>query len=166
MRSCGHREVVDAVRVPVIAAGGIMDGRGLMASLMLGVEGVLMGTKFIASKESAAPEFYKQALMNKDSDSTTITNVFTGLYARVLRNAFSQEYKTGTPVFPPLIQQAAISDITKASAEQNSGDYYPMYAGQGVGLIKQIPGSAQIVQTIIAEARELLASLPEKIRSF
>src|SRR5688572_7352596 len=92
-------QVVDAVRVPVVAAGGIMGGRQLAAALALGASGVLMGTRFIATRESSAPEFYKKALVDRGSDDTTLTDAFTGLYARVLRTTFTEEYrKSGAPV--------------------------------------------------------------------
>src|SRR5438067_9009530 len=78
-------EVVDAVRVPVLAAGGIADGRGLVAALALGAAGVLMGTRFVATRESMAPEFWKRRILESASDATVVTTAFTGLPARVLR---------------------------------------------------------------------------------
>jgi nitronate monooxygenase len=84
--------IVDAVRQPVVAAGGIVDGRGLAAALTLGAAGVLLGTRFVATKESAAPPRFKQALLAAGSDDTTITDAFSGLYARALRNRFTDEY--------------------------------------------------------------------------
>ena len=75
-------EIVDAVRVPVIAAGGIADGRGLAAALALGAAGVLMGTRFVATKESMAPDFWKRRIVESASDATIVTAAFTGLPAR------------------------------------------------------------------------------------
>ena len=126
-------QVVDAVRLPVVAAGGIMDGRQLAAALVLGASGVLMGTRFIATRESGAPEFYKQALVDRDSDDTTITDAFTGLYARVLRTPLTEEYRaSGAPVVP-VIQQAIVGDITAASAARGNGDFTPCTRGRGWG---------------------------------
>src|SRR5204862_1973970 len=85
-------EVVGAVHVPVVAAGGIADGRGLVAALALGAQGVLLGTRFVATRESMAPEFWKQAILRSPSHATTVTRVFTGLPARVIRSRFQQEY--------------------------------------------------------------------------
>lgn len=148
-------QVVQAVPQPVIAAGGISNGKGLLASLALGAEGILMGTRFIASEESAAPEFYKRELVARNSDATVMTDAFTGLYARVLRNKYVTEYReSGAPVFPAGIQQVATSDITSASASTGTGDFYPMYAGQGIGMIEAIPGAAAIVQDVMEEARQ------------
>ena len=81
-------EVVDAVRAPVIAAGGIADGRGLAAALALGASGVLMGTRFVATRESMAPDFWKRRIVESASDATIVTTAFTGLPARVLRSRF------------------------------------------------------------------------------
>src|SRR2546428_3138520 len=78
-------QVVDAVRIPVIAAGGIADGRGGIAALALGARGVLMGTRFVATRESMAFGTFKKALLEESGDATTVTDVFTGRYARVLR---------------------------------------------------------------------------------
>ncbi len=158
-------QIVDAVKVPVIAAGGLMEGRGLMAALMLGATGVLMGTRFIATAESAAPIFHKQALIERDSDSTTLTDAFTGLYARVLRNTFTEEYAASkSPVFPPIVQQVAARDITAAANSRGDGQYYPLYAGQGVGMINDLPSAGDMVHAIIREARDLMANLPKKIQ--
>src|SRR5574341_490186 len=111
-------QVVDAVRLPVVAAGGIVNGRQLVAALALGASGILMGTRFIATRESAAPDFYKQALIDRDSDDTTITDAFTGLYARVLRTTFTEEYRaSGAPVVP-VVQQAILGDITATAAQR------------------------------------------------
>ena len=108
-------QIVDAVRAPVIAAGGITDGRGIAAALALGASGALIGTRFIATRESGAPDFYKQALLKADSDATTVTDKFTGMYARVLRNDFTEEYESsGAPTFPPFFQFLAMGDIRQS----------------------------------------------------
>src|SRR5436190_3031454 len=85
-------EVVDAVRVPVVAAGGIADGRGLVAARALGAAGVLLGTRFVATRESMAPGFWKEAILTATSGGTAITSAFTGLPARLLQGRFATEY--------------------------------------------------------------------------
>jgi nitronate monooxygenase len=158
-------QVVDAVRTPVVAAGGITNGRQLAAALALGASGVLMGTRFIATRESAAPEFYKQALIDRDSDDTTLTDAFTGLYARVLRSAFTEEYRaSGAPVVPA-VQQAIAGDITAAAAKRGMGEFYPMYAGQGLGMIRDVPGAAEVVQGVVSEAEQALGQLAQRVRA-
>lgn len=159
-------QIVDAVRTPVIAAGGITDGRGIAAALALGASGALIGTRFIATRESVAPDFYKQALLKADSDATTVTDKFTGMYARVLRNAFTEEYEaSGAPVFPPFFQFLAMGDIVKAATEKGSGEYFPMYAGQGVGSLRDLPRAADVVQSLVREAQAVITGLHHRVRS-
>jgi nitronate monooxygenase len=159
-------QIVDAVRAPVIAAGGITDGRGIAAALALGASGALIGTRFIATRESGAPDFYKQALLKADSDATTVTDKFTGMYARVLRNDFTEEYESsGAPTFPPFFQFLAMGDIVKATTEKGSGEYFPMYAGQGVGSLRDLPRAADVVQSLVREARAVITGLHHRVKS-
>jgi nitronate monooxygenase len=158
-------QVVDAVRVPVVAAGGIADGRGLVSALALGACGILLGTRFVATRESGAPEFWKKALLERGSDATTVTDVFTGLYARTLVNTFNAEYAAaGAPVLPPLIQSRAAMDVFAASTQQQTGEYFPMHAGQSLGLIHDLPGAGEVVGEIVREAQAVLAALPGRVR--
>jgi len=156
-------EVVDAVRVPVVAAGGIADGRGLVAARALGAAGVLLGTRFVATRESTAPDFWKQAIVGATSDRTAITRAFTGLPARVLRNRLQEDYdRSNAPVLPGLLQAALEQDIWIAAARSNTPDYFPMYAGQSVGLIADrlgLPSAGDVLRAIVAEARDVVAGL-------
>ena len=153
-------QVVRAVKVPVVAAGGIMDGRGLAAALALGAVGVLMGTRFIATAESGAPPFYKDALKAGDSDDTTLSDAFTGHYARFLRNRYIEEYRaSGAPVFPAVVQQMAARDIVEAAGRNADPQFFPMYAGQGVGAIDHLPGAADVVRTAVEEACQVIRGL-------
>lgn len=157
-------QVVDAVSVPVIAAGGIVDGRGLLAALALGAGGVMLGTRFVATRESMAPEAWKRALLEKDGSDTTLTNAFTGLYARVVQNAFADEYTaSGTPTLPALIHYHAAQDIYTAAAMTGDGNHFPLYSGQGIGLIHDLPGAAEVVARIVEEARATAEKLPARL---
>ena len=159
-------QIVDAVRVPVVAAGGIADGRGLVAALALGAAGVLLGTRFVATRESQAAEMYKKRVLESESEATTITDTLTGLWARALRNTFTTEYAaSGAPVLPPIVQRNAASDIYGAALAQRDPEHYPMMTGQSVGLIRDLPGAAEVVETIIREARAVLAQLRERVRT-
>ena len=156
---------VDAVDVPVIASGGLADGRGLVAALALGAVGVLLGTRFVATRESGAAEFWKKALLERGSEATTVTDAFTGLYARALRSAFTEEYAaSGAPVLPALLQSGAAQDIFAASTKQQNPEYVPMWSGQSVGLIHDLPGAAEVVETMVREARLALRALNERVR--
>src|SRR5581483_2594152 len=128
-------EIVDAVQVPVIAAGGIADGRGLVAALALGAAGVLLGTRFVATRESMAADAWKQAILRSTSGATTVTRAFTGLPARVLRNRFEREYSaSGAPVLPGLLQSALEAGMWNAATRKGDADYFPLYAGQSVAI--------------------------------
>jgi nitronate monooxygenase len=158
-------QIVDVVRVPVVAAGGLADGRGLIAALALGAQGVLLGTRFIATRESMAPEFYKKSVLEREADATIVTDAFTGQWARALRNTFAVEYRAAAaPTLPSLLQSVVAQDIYTASAKRQDGDHFPMFAGQSVGLVHNIPGAAEVVETIVREAREVLAGLEERIQ--
>jgi nitronate monooxygenase len=154
-------QVVDAVSVPVLAAGGIADGRGLVAALALGAQGALMGTRFVATRESMASEIWKKRLLESDGSTTTLSEAFTGLWARVLRNRFSEDYATsGAPVLPTLMQQRAAQDIFTAATEQRDAEHVALYAGQCAGLVHDLPGAAEVVEAIAREARRVLERLP------
>src|SRR5712692_4583429 len=158
-------QIVDAVDMPVVASGGLADGRGLVAALALGAVGVLLGTRFVATRESAAAEFWKKALLERGSEATTVTDAFTGLYARALRSAFTEDYAaSGAPVLPALLQSGAAQDIFAASTKQQNPEYVPMWSGQSVGLIHDLPGAAEVVETMVREARLALRALNERVR--
>jgi len=153
-------QVVDAVRVPVLAAGGIADGRGLVAALALGAAGVLLGTRFVATREATAPEFQKKALLESEAEATVVTDAITGLWARYLRNTFTDEYAaSGAPVFPALVQTRAAQDIFTHAVKRQDPAWFPIATGQSVGLIHDLPGAAEVVQTIAREARAVLETL-------
>ena len=153
-------QIVDAVTQPVIAAGGIADGRGVVAALALGAQGALLGTRFVASRESMAPAMYKRSLVAASSDDTRVTDTFTGLYARALRNTYMTEYEaSGAPVLPPLLQTKAAEDIYMAAAKRDDREYFPMWAGQSAGLIADLPGAGDVVRAIVREADATLARL-------
>jgi len=153
-------EVVDAVNIPVVAAGGIADGRGLVAARALGAAGVLLGTRFVATRESMAPDFWKQAILRSSSDATTVTCAFTGLPARVVRNDFQRDYdESNAPVLPGLLQAALEQDIWTAAARANKPDYFPLYAGQSVGVIHDLPSAGDVVRNIVEEADAVMRNL-------
>ena len=153
-------QIVDAVRQPVIAAGGIADGRGLVAALALGAQGALLGTRFVATRESMAPAMYKASLVAASSDDTRVTDTFTGLYARALRNTYMTEYESsGARVLPPLLQTKAAEDIYVAAARRGDREYFPMWAGQSTGLIADLPPAREVVRAIVQEAEAAIARL-------
>ena len=158
-------QIVDIVRVPVVAAGGLADGRGLIAALALGAHGVLLGTRFVATRESTAPEFYKKSILEREADATMVTDAFTGQWARALANTFARDYRaSGAPTLPSLLQSVVAGDVVAASAKRQDGDYFPMFAGQSVGLVHNVPGAGEVVEAIVREAREVLAALGARVQ--
>jgi nitronate monooxygenase len=148
-----------------VAAGGLADGRGLVAALALGASGILLGTRFVATREATVPEFWKAALLEGQSEVTTITDVFTGLWARGLRNRFVEEYRaSAAPVLPPLVQATAAEDIFVAAAKLQEREYFPMWSGQSVGLIHDLPGAGEVVHAIIREAGQVLDALGTRVQ--
>ena len=154
-------QVVDAVGVPVVAAGGIADGRGLVAALALGAAGVQMGTRFLLARESGAHPAYRRRLLAATEEDTVVTRVFTGRPARALRNRFVDEYLSAgsEPLAWPL-QRAAAGDVYRASQSADDGDYSPLLAGQGLRLLKEDGlAAAEIVEGLVAEAGAVLSRL-------
>lgn len=149
-------QVVDNVRIPVISAGGIMDGRGLMASLCLGAKGVQMGTAFLTCVESGAHKVHKEAVLQSNEDQSVLTRVFSGKWARGIKNKFiskMQEHETSFPDFP--IQNALTQDIRKKSASQNNKEFMSLWAGQSPRLAKNQTVET-LIKNIITEAKEII----------
>jgi nitronate monooxygenase len=113
-----------------------------------------------------APDFWKQAILRSASHATSVTRAFTGFPARVIRNRLQQEYELSqAPVLPGLMQAALEQDIWMAAARQNAPDYFPLYAGQSVGIINDLPGAAEVVSTIVREADAVVARLSTEHRA-
>lgn len=160
-------QVVDAVgdKVPVVAAGGIFDGRGLAAALALGADGVWIGTRFIATPEARAVKGYKETLLSIREDDTVVSRAFTGKTCRVVRNDYTAQYEGHPEKLQPFPQQFVVS--TKDGANHLGWDstfeadvkreFMP--AGQGVGAIHEITPAADIVADIMHEAERVLSRL-------
>jgi nitronate monooxygenase len=142
-------QVVDAVRLPVIAAGGIMDGRGVAAALGLGAAGAQLGTALIPCPESGAPEAYKRAVLAAGNTATAVTSVFSGRPARGLINRFMRQYEAVPLPYP--IQNALTGPMRRAAASQGKADFLSLWAGQGVGLSRALP-AGELVKTLAREA--------------
>jgi len=154
-------QVVDAVRVPVLASGGIMDGRGIAAALALGASGVQMGTAFLTVDEAGIPAAYKRALRQAREDETRVTRAFSGRPARGLVNRFmreTDEASTSSEVLPFPWQNALTRAMRGAAARQDNADFLSLWAGQGVRLCRG--GSAkQLVEALVEETAATLRAL-------
>lgn len=147
--------VAGAIQQPVVAAGGIADGRGLVAALALGASGVLLGTRFIAARESIAPQFFKDAVVGAEVGDTVVSAAFTGLPMRALRNRFASDY-AGAPVLPPMLQSSAAEDIFRTAAARGDREHFPMPAGESAGLVNDAPAAGDIVRAIVREAEAVI----------
>ncbi len=154
-------QMIDAVgdRVPVIAAGGIVDGRGLAAMLALGADGVLLGSRFVATKESLASPVWKQRMTTGDR-TTTMTDGFTGQWARVLASEFTERWEESGAAPPPGLMQSALGrDVFQAAVKADDDQLRPLHAGAGIAAMYDIPGAGEVVDRIVAEARDRLHRL-------
>jgi nitronate monooxygenase len=150
-------EVVKAVRIPVIAAGGIINGAGVVAAIALGAQGVMIGSRFISAQESIAPHLYKKAVVDADGNATIVTDVFSGRYARVITNQYTELYeKSGAPTLPLSWQTSAAQDIFDKAGESGDAEYYPLWAGQGIGGVRDYPTAEELIRSIMTEAHDLL----------
>jgi nitronate monooxygenase len=151
-------QIVNSVNIPVIAAGGVMDGRGLVAALALGAQGVQMGTRFLTAIESGAHLSYKQALLASTEESTVLTKVFSGRPARGLHNQFIREWESsGITPLPFPTQNTVTREIRNAAAQQNNAEFMSLWAGQGTRLLTSGQTAEEIVVETIQQAISILS---------
>jgi nitronate monooxygenase len=140
--------------VPVIAAGGIMDGRGVLAALALGAEAAQLGTRFLLAGEADVPPGYRQRLLAAVETDTAVTDVFSGCAARGIRNAFVDAFaEAGIPPLPWPHQVRTAADLYRASLA-GDGEWAPLFAGQGLRLARPEQAAAEIM----AELRKAVAA--------
>lgn len=150
-------QVVDAVNIPVIAAGGIADGRGMAAAFMLGARGVQVGTRFLVAEECTVSEEYKERVLKAKDISTLVTGRRTGHAVRCLKtpftNAFAKRENEGAPIEE--LEQMGAGALRKAAKDGNYEEGSFM-CGQVAGLVRERQSAAQIVDDIVGGAEALL----------
>jgi nitronate monooxygenase len=155
-------QVVDAVNVPVIASGGIMDGRGIAAALALGATAVQLGTAFLTCNESGTSEAYKQAILQAREDETRITRAFSGRPARGIVNRFMEEMEAADTSIPPFpLQNALTRPLRTAAAKQGRAEFLSLWAGQGVRLARR-QSAAELIARLSQETESAIAALAER----
>ena len=150
-------QAASALGIPVIAAGGIMDGRGVAASLVLGAQAAQMGTAFLACHEAGIPDAYKAALPAAQAEHTRVTRAFSGRPARGIVNRFMRDGDAlGEAVLPYPLQNALTRGMRTEGGRQGRTDVLSLWAGQGASLARRLP-AAELVQLLVRETAEALA---------
>lgn len=150
-------QVVDAVTVPVIASGGIMDGRGIVAAMALGASAVQMGTAFLACEEASVPSAYRAALRQTTGEHTRITRAFSGRHARDIANEFIDAWKNREDdILPFPLQNAATRPLRNAASAANDPRFLSMWAGQGAALARTPHPAADMMRQLLQEMDESL----------
>lgn len=151
-------QIVSAVRIPVIAAGGIMDGRGIAAARVLGADAVQLGTAFLGCRESGVPPSVKESLARANESDTIVTNAMTGKHARAVRNRFSELFE-GTAPLGFVWQGALLMQLRNAAVAQGRTDLLPLFAGQGLRLLRRDIGAAELLRELARETAEAAKAL-------
>lgn len=145
--------VLKAVDVPVIAAGGIVDGQGIAAVLALGAAAAQMGTAFVVCPESAAPDVYRQAFADALTLGTEIMRLFSGRPARALRNSYLTEIRLSEAMIPDFpLPLSKTGPLGRGLAAAGSNECLAMWAGQAAHLVRPMP-AADLVETLAKELR-------------
>ncbi|MEJ8543768.1 NAD(P)H-dependent flavin oxidoreductase [Brevibacillus borstelensis] len=149
-------QMADRLSVPVIAAGGIMDGRGIAAAFMLGAQAAQLGTAFLLTEESGAHRLHKQAVLSASDEETVLTTAFSGKAARGVNNEFMRllaPYAEDIPSYPA--QNAMTRDIRQAASRQERSEFLSMWAGQA-GALGRTLSAGQLVSKLVEETESLL----------
>lgn len=148
-------QVVDEVAgaVPVIGAGGISDGRGIAAALVLGCSGVWIGTRFLATPESEIPTFQKEAIVAARDKDTLVSKSVTGKPARMIRGSWAEQFEHGRmQALPMPLQSMVAGPVMAAAMVEGRADVWPGFAGQGAGMVDAIKPAADVMADLVAEA--------------
>ena len=148
-------QVVDAVRVPVIAAGGIGDGRGIAAALMLGAQAAQLGTAFLRCPESGVPPAHRAALATARDDGTRVSRLFTGRPARALANRLIDTCRDAETDAAPYPAQLSLITPLRQKAGPESGDFLSMWVGQAAALARELPAAELVRELAEAAAARL-----------
>jgi NAD(P)H-dependent flavin oxidoreductase YrpB (nitropropane dioxygenase family) len=159
-------QVVDAVGdTPVLGAGGIVDGRGIAAAMMLGAEGVWIGSAFLASQEANIFDFQKQAIVDATEEGTSVSRSVTGKPARIIRSKWTDYWARGDRDPLPMPFQGMVSQPVLAAANRDGrGDINPGFAGQGIGMIKAVRPAREIFDELVYGAEQALARTSNLLR--
>lgn len=159
---------IDAAKpVPVLAAGGIADGRGVAGALAMGCIGVWVGTRFLATDEGGAQEIIKQNIVKGTDEDTCVSTMFTGKTLRSIRSKFHESWEaSGLDSLPFPLQIMVSSALFGGFVEANKEDYIGGFAGQAMGMIHEIKPAAEVLADMVAEAADILTKkLPASVKA-
>jgi len=150
-------QVVRSVDVPVLAAGGIVDGAGVAAALALGAQGAWIGTRFMATLESSAHDNHKRRMVEVDEDGTVVSRSYTGKTSRVLKNRFTERWKGHeAEILPMPWQRIWVEKLVAPAKAHGMVSIANFPTGQGVGAIHDLPHAAEVLQRLVAETLDAL----------
>ena len=156
-------QTVDAVKIPVLAAGAIVDGRGFAAALALGAQGIWMGTRFIASREARAAAQFKQRILDANGGETIVTRCYSGKPMRVIANPYVEEQERHADAikrFPEQLIRSAMAGVMNYVDDSATDPQKTcMPAGQGIGGITDILPAGEIVARLVRDARAVVGRL-------
>lgn len=156
-------QLADKVEIPVIASGGIMDGRGIAASLALGASAVQMGTAFLSCKEARVPKPWLDSLLTSKDVSTVLTKAFSGKYARGIKNRFIDEMsllENEIPKYP--LQNSLTRSLRNASRDRGNREFMSLWAGQGSQMSRQCTAQ-ELIDALVLETSQVLKSISKNL---
>lgn len=158
-------QVVDAVKIPVVAAGSIVDGRGLAAALALGAQGAWIGTRFIATREAHAGAMYKDVIVESNDEDTIVTRCYSGKPMRVFKNPYVMDWERrpqdiqAFPMQAIMSHQSGVMGGIGGQVEGLDREKSAFAIGQGAGAIHEVKPAGDVVREMVAEAEEVIANI-------
>jgi len=146
--------VIDAVKIPVIAAGGLMEGRSLAAAFTLGAQGVQLGSVFLRSKDSGAPSSWKEAVKNSDDRSTTLTRAWSGRFGRCIKNEYVKGMQ-GEELHPSPVQHYLTNKMREEGRKRNDPELQSLWAGQSANYAEE-KSTKEILEKVIKDTENIL----------
>ncbi|WP_057940857.1 enoyl-[acyl-carrier-protein] reductase FabK [Acetomicrobium hydrogeniformans] len=157
-------QVADAVSIPVVAAGGIADGRGVVAAFALGAEGVQVGTRFVCAVESPAHEAYKRMIIEATDRSTVVTGRTTGHPVRCIKNKLTRRFEEMEAAGVSLEELEALgAGKLRAAVTDGDVEWGSVMAGQSAGLVKKVQPAAEIIKELFSDAERILRGLENRL---
>lgn len=157
-------QVVDAISIPVVAAGGIADGRGVVAAFALGAEGVQVGTRFVCAVESPAHEAYKRMIIEATDRSTVVTGRTTGHPVRCIKNKLTKKFEEMEAAGAALEELEALgAGKLRAAVIDGDVEWGSVMAGQSAGLVKKVQPAAEIIKELFSDAERVLRGLENRL---